>query len=651
MRFLLSWFVLTCCANVAISDPVRLGALDLSKMQQGWGTPRVDASVEGHPLRIGGRAFAHGVGSHAASRLTVKLGGGTERFTAWVGVDDEVGERGSIVFQVLGDGKTLYRSEVIRGGEAAQRIDVALHGVEMLILVTAAGGDGIDYDHADWAEATFHVAGTPPVAVDAPQEDKAILTPTPGPEPRLNGPLRFGVRPGRPFLYRVPCTGERPMTFTALNLPESLALDPTTGIVTGNAPSRRGSHAITWRATNAQGSAERSFELVVGDELALTPPMGWNSWYIHYHRVTDADMRAAADAMIASGMADFGYAYVNIDDCWMKRRGDEPYRDANGAVLANAKFQDMNGLATYIHDKGLRAGLYTSPGPWTCAGYVGSYEHEDADAHQFAAWGFDFLKYDWCSYGQVATGEGLERLQKPYRAMAAILRGQERDLVLNLCQYGMGSVWEWGGAVGGHCWRTTGDLGLERGALLPGFYAIGRNNARHHEYAGPGRWNDPDYLLLGWVGDAHQQGEGRPTTLTSNEQYSYMSMWCLMAAPLIFSGDMTKLDPFTLNVLCNAEVIAIDQDPLGVQARIVADTEETFALARPLHDGSVAVGWFNLAEVSRKVKAQWSDLGLAGAQRIRDPWRQVDRGVHAEGIELEIPRHGVALLRLWPARD
>ena len=457
----------------------------------------------------------------------------------------------------------------------------------------------------------------------AAEEEKAVLlTPPPGPAPKINGPKVYACGPKHPFLYRIPATGRRPMQFTAEGLPAGLALDANSGIIRG-AIAEKGEYRVTLRAKNAQGQAERPLKIVCGDTLALTPPMGWNSWYIHYNRVTEVHLREAARQMIASGMADYGYQYVNIDDCWMKKQGDKPYRDAQGAVLPNAKFPDIKGMVDEIHAAGLKAGVYTSPGPWTCGGYVGAYQHEAADARRFAQWGFDFLKYDWCSYGGVAGGNDLAHLKKPYQVIAAELKKQDRDIVLNLCQYGMGEVWKWGGEVG-QCWRTTGDLGLERGSRLPGFYSIGFSNAQHWENARPGGWNDPDYLLIGYVGDAGQMGAGRKTTLTPNEQYSYMSMWCLMAAPLIFSGDMARLDPFTLNVLCNAEVIDVDQDPLGRQARIIRKTPGEFILLKDLEDGSKALGLFNLGEAEATISAAWSDLGLSGKQQVRDLWRQKD---------------------------
>jgi alpha-galactosidase len=483
-----------------------------------------------------------------------------------------------------------------------------------------------------------------------PEEPRVLWTPPAGPEPRINGPRLFGVRPGHPFLYRIPCTGTRPLTFAVDNLPAGLDIDPTTGIIRGRAPREPGSYVVTLRAKNTTGSAAKDFSIVVGETLALTPPMGWNSWYIHYARVTQEHMRAAARTMIESGMADYGYMYVNIDDCWMKKEGDLPYRDAQGAVLPNAKFPDIRGMVDEIHAQGLRAGTYISPGPWTCAGYVGSHQHEAADARKFAEWGFDFLKYDWCSYEQVATGEGRMRLMRPYQQMGDMLKSLDRDIVLNLCQYGMGNVWEWGAEVGGHCWRTTGDLGLERDQLLPGFYSIGLSNARHWQHARPGQWNDPDYILIGWVGSAFNQSEGTPTSLTTNEQYSYMSLWCLMAAPLIFSGDMAKLDPFTLNVLCNAEVIAVDQDALGQQARPVRQDDQTLVLVKPLEDGSRAVGLFNLADRQRTIEATWQELGVEGPCQVRDLWRQTDLGISAEKLEAQVPRHGVQLVKVREER-
>ena len=649
-----------CGSPVKSDEPARtvwLSSLNLEKMTSGWGTAQKDKAIQGKPLKIGGRTFDKGVGTHAPSVLYVDLKGSCRSFSAYIGVDDEVeGKIGSVRFRIYGDGRLLFNSGVLKAGQPAKKVDVDLTGCKTLTLSVDPADDNMNSDHADWAEAAFAVVGRDPVAIAAPviKEEKVILTPKPGPKPRFNGPKVYGCRPGRPFIYRIPCLGKRPMTFSAENLPGTLKLDAAAGILTGSAPQQRGEYLVTLKAANRHGSAQRPFKIIVGDALALTPPMGWNSWYIHYWRVTDQHMRRAADTMIDSGMADLGYEYVNIDDCWMVKPdsndpmiGGQP-RDADGAIRSNGLFPDMKALADYIHSKGLRAGLYTSPGPLTCQEYEGTYQHEEADAHKFAEWDFDFLKYDWCSYTKVATGEGAERVQRPYIKMGAILPQLDRDIVFNLCQYGMGDVWTWAGEIGGHCWRTTGDLGLARGADLPGFYHIGRSNAQHWQYAKPGRWNDPDYILIGWVGDAYKQAEGRPTTLTPNEQYSYMSMWCLMAAPLIFSGDMDKLDEFTLNILCNTEVIEVDQDPLGKQAPIIRQTDEYFIMAKDMEDGSKAVGLFNTSQVGTDVAVSWKDLGIEGTHRVRDLWRQKNLGTYKERFEAKVPRHGVVLVRIFP---
>ena len=649
-----------CISAVESKQPVRtvwLSSLNLDKMTSGWGTPQKDKSIQVKPIRIGGRQFDKGVGTHASSVMHVDLKGSCRRFSAFVGVDDEVnGNIGSVCFRIRADGKLLFDSGILKAGEPAKKVDVELTGCKRLILLVDSAGDNVHYDHANWAEAAFVVAGQGPNAVDAPvvKEEKVILTPKPGPEPRINGPKVYGCRSGREFIYRIPCLGERPISFSAESLPPTLKLNAVTGIITGTAPEQHGQYLVGFKATNRHGSMQRPFKIVVGETLALTPPMGWNSWYIHYGRVTDKHMRRAAEAMVESGMADFGYQYVNIDDCWMvKPDSEDPMiggetRDADGAIKSNGHFPDMKALTDYIQSKGLKAGLYTSPGPLTCQNYTGTYQHEEIDAKKFAEWGFDFLKYDWCSYGRVATGEEPERFQKPYRQMGVILANLDRDIVLNLCQYGMGNVWEWAGELGGNCWRTTGDLGLERGSELPGFCHVGLSNARHWQYAKPGQWNDPDYILIGWVGDAHKQAEGSPTTLTPNEQYSYMSMWCLMAAPLIFSGDMDKLDDFTLNILCNAEVIEVNQDPLGKQAPIIRQTGEYFIMAKDMEDGSKAVGLFNTTEIPTNIVVSWKDLGIEGRYHVRDLWRQKDLGTYKNRFEAKVARHGVAFVRMFP---
>jgi alpha-galactosidase len=490
-------------------------------------------------------------------------------------------------------------------------------------------------------------------AIGYGQSMAELRTPKPPAAPHINGPRVYGARPGHPFLYRIPCTGTRPMRFAANGLPASLKLDANSGIISGQTPTDMGEFALRLEASNAHGKTSRPFKIVVGATLGLTPQMGWNDWYSYYEHPTEKDVREAADAMIASGMADYGYQFVDIDDAWARKPRStdaqlaEPTRDTNGNILPNGRFPSMSELTSYIHSLGLKAGIYSSPGPLTCAKFEASYQHEDADARQFSDWGFDLLKYDWCSYGRIAKSKDLSELQLPYQKMASLLEKQARDIVLNMCQYGVGEVWKWGGEVGGMSWRTTGDLGAVKGTTLPGFYSIGFANAAHDAYAGPGGWNDPDYILIGTVGDATNiTRPAKPTSLTPAEQYSYMSMWSLMAAPLFFSGEMTRLDPFTLNVLCNSEVIDIDQDSLGKQGKIVRKTDKEFILAKPLEDGSIAVGLFNLSAEPLTIALDFADAGTGGKRKVHDVWRQKDMGVFKDRFKYEVGAHDVLFVRL-----
>jgi alpha-galactosidase len=382
--------------------------------------------------------------------------------------------------------------------------------------------------------------------------------------------------------------------------------------------------------------------------------MGWNHWYAHYCRITDSLLREAADVMVASGMADAGYQYVDIDDCWMNCAASAdplrvgPLRDVAGNILPNRHFPDMHSLTGYIHARGLKAGIYTSPGPLTCDECSGSYGHEAADAKQFSAWGFDLLKYDWCSYERVAGGDhSRESLVKPYRLMGDILRTLHRDIVLNLCQYGMGNVWEWGAEVGGQSWRTANDLGIE----LDRIFDVALKNAEHRAWSRPGSWNDPDYIQIGYIGDARAAGGGMPLPckFTPDEQYAYMSLWCLMASPLFYSGEMGKLDLFTLNVLCNPEVIDIDQDPLGQSAAVAVVSDTTFLMVKDLEDGGKALGMFNRGKSPAEVLASWAVLGVSGKQAVRDLWRQKDLAPGEGTISARVPSRGVVLLRLHAA--
>ncbi len=637
-------------SGAVLAEETPLSKLDLARMTCGWDKPKVDQSVTKTKLSINGQVYEKGVGTHANSYLWVDLDGKAERFTALVGVDDNCrSDKATLQFRVYGDGRKLFDSGVMHYKNAAQPVDVKLDGVKKVLLAVFDAGDGVEFDHADWVDAKFVYAGAAPLAATAPVEAAVILTPKDPPSPRINGARAWGCRPGNPFQFTIPASGLRPMTFAAENLPEGLKLDPATGTIRGTNPPK-GEYVVTLIAKNAQGEDRKSLKIVSGDTLALTPHMGWNSWYVWENRVTDQHIRGAADAMVASGMMNHGYMYVNIDDCWGRKPKSKdpvvgaPDRDEKGNLITNQRFPDMTALTSYIHSKGLLAGIYTSPGPTTCAGHTGAWQHEEQDAKQFADWGFDFLKYDWCSYGGLVKGKtDLDTYKKPYKQMGDILKQQKRDMVLNLCQYGMGKVWDWGRDVGGHSWRTAGDLGLTNEGIVRAIYVdvfgLDGKDPQH----GPGGWNDPDYLLLGYI--SGWNGTTRLTPLTPNEQYTHVTLWSMLSAPLIFSGDMQRLDDFTLNLLCNDEVLAVDQDLLGKQAKRVSTQGDIQVWAKTLADGTKAIAVFNTGEFESKGLIKASDVGLNGNVKLRDLWRQKDLGEMAGQYEVALPRHGCLMVR------
>jgi alpha-galactosidase len=518
-----------------------------------------------------------------------------------------------------------------------------------------------------------------------------IRTPAESAAPRINGPRVFGVRPGKPVLQRVPITGDRPLTIRVDGLPEGLRYDDDTRTIQGRAPTTAATISLRVSVCNGAGEASATLEMKVGETLALTPPMGWNNYNAFRLRISDELIRAQADAMVSGGLADHGYVYLNIDDGW------QGTRDANGVMRGNARFPDMKALGDYVHSRGLRYGIYSSPGPKTCGQFEGSFGHEALDAQTYAAWGVDYVKYDWCSYESVAAREAgeqyaallpnsadriraiiaeripliedrtrprpgpqAERIKRltdeldaliapipkenrdaiqhelfvrPYKVFGEALRKVDRDIVYSLCQYGMGNPGEWAPSVGGNLWRTTRDITPRWTAIR----SIIDRQTGLDRFAGPGRWNDPDMLEIG-------NGE-----LTPDEMHLQMTAWCMLAAPLLIGTDLTKLDALTLSILTNDEVIAVNQDALGRQAVIAKKDGELHTWTKPLADGTTAVAVFNRSDVEANITVKLADIGLAGECNVRDLWRQRDVG-KVDAISVRVGPHGAEMFKVRSAQ-
>ena len=347
VAFILSAILLNACSPTQTHE-VWLDELDLSLADQSAGIARANQSMWRTPLVIAGDTFLRGVGTHADGVLRIRLDGKTERFSAKAGIDASAPrhelEKATAEFIVIGDGKELWRSGVMTAQDKAKEISLDTHGIRSLILQVSAAGDGITGDRADWVDARFAVAGKDPVTAYRDREAEYILTPKPDKAPHINAPYLYGATPGAPFRFIVPVSGERPIRITADKLPEGLTLDETTGIITGTAPDR-GDYTINITAANRYGTDNNRLTIKVGDRIALTPPMGWNSWNVFGEDIDEQKIKEIADAMVALHLPDYGYAYINIDDGWQGKRGGK-----YNAIQCNEKFPDMKALVlSLIH--------------------------------------------------------------------------------------------------------------------------------------------------------------------------------------------------------------------------------------------------------------------------------------------------------------
>ncbi|RYD24166.1 MAG: alpha-galactosidase [Verrucomicrobiaceae bacterium] len=524
----------------------------------------------------------------------------------------------------------------------------------LAILTAAAVGTA--------ALAGFPFSGT----LRAEEVDRSfILTPPAPATPRVNGPNVFGVRPGSPFLYTIPATGKAPMEYAAAGLPTGLQVDSRTGIITGTL-TKKGTYTVTLAARNPLGSSKKAFKIVVGDEIALTPPMGWSSWNCWGASVSQEKVLGSAKVMKERGLQGHGWSYVNIDDGWQGKRGGK-----HNAIQPNSKFPDMAGLGKDLHGMGFKFGIYSSPWGGTYAGFIGSssdykdgtydwiksgdhtefyrigkepelprakrvsirkfgkYQFVTNDVAQWSDWGVDYLKYDW------------HPLDVPnVEDMTVALRKTERDIVYSLSN-GADHKYAKDYQRLSNLWRTTGDIRDEWGRVK----GIGFSQDKWAPYGGPGHWNDPDMMVIGHVGIDEKM---HPSRLTPDEQYTHVSLWCLLSAPLLIGCDLAKLDDFTYSLLTNDEVLAVNQDALGKSATRVNEKGDLAVYAKTLEDGSTAVGLFNLSDKEASVTALWKDLQLGEDDKmvVRDLWRQKDLGTFAGSFEAKVASHGVVFVKL-----
>lgn len=632
--------------------------LNIRTFSEGIPAVLAKTSGSGDAIRMKGTVFSRGVGVNATSVLSFLLNGNATEFSTVVGVDD-LGVKGvPYRFYVIGDRKILFDSGAMNWGDQPKNVKVNLRGVNRLGLLVLVA-PGVNKTYSNWADAQF-IMKDQEVPVNIPNTDeRIILTPLARKTPQINSAPVFGARPGNPFLYTIASSGARPLTFSASNLPAGLQLDPKTGIINGQV-NQRGIYQVWLKAKNSAGESVKQLRIKIGDTIALTPPMGWNGWNSWAREIDQEKVMASADAMVKTGLADHGWTYINIDDAWQGQRGGKYH-----AIQPNDKFPSFKKMADYVHGLGLKLGVYSTPWITSYAGYpggsanlengffpdsvrdnkrafryTGKYRFEKEDALQMAEWGVDYLKYDW-------------RIEVPSaERMSVALKNSGRDIFYSISNSApFSNVKDWTRLT--NSYRTGPDI---RDSWLS-LYVSAFTLDQWSPYGGPGHWNDPDMMILGNVTTGSPL---HPTRLTPDEQYSHVSLFSLLAAPLLIGCPIEQLDAFTLNLLTNDEVIAVNQDALGKPARLASEENGVQVWLKPLENKAYAIGLFNIDNYTKTPQSyfRWGDekpvsftldlrkIGLKGKYNIRDLWRQKDLGEIETTFKTNIRHHGVVMIKL-----
>jgi alpha-galactosidase len=678
--------------------------MDLSMARSAVDKPMAKADLKGKSMVVAGERFERGVTLHPPHNTRFILNGSSERFTARVGMDDDSKKKlknGSLPFVrfvVLANGEVRF-DEVVKLGQKAVDVSVDLSGVKELNLITEEPQKvhyNVEYQ-AVWANAMF-IGGQPSIL----PLKKFILTPTESSAPRIHSPKIFGCRPGSPLHYTIATSGERPIKFRAKGLPLGVKLDAQKGRLSGSSQVL-GDHKIQLFAENEHGEYHIELVLRVGDEISLTPPMGWNSWYCWSESVSQEKIEGIAHGFAQKGLVDYGWSYINVDDCW----GGPQRGGVHHAIQGNERFPDMKGMVDTIHGLGMRAGLYSTLWMSSFGGFIGGtapnaegdysdfhapedtmlqkgqifgrcptalksraatigpYWFVDNDVKQFTEWGFDYVKYDWNErHNQEALSEhlakhqkfpddvrpfGVDEVQRKYaywtRRFHDSFRASPRDMVLSLSPR---STYSSGGITSkySNLWRTTNDI-VDTWVVVSESF----KNDAWRKFQRPGHWNDPDMLQVGNKGIPNKFVRTlQETRLTPDEQYTQMSLWSIMASPLLISCDIETMDAFTLNLLKNPEVISVSQDSLGLQGRPVWIDGDLQVWVRELSNGELAIGVFNLGYGTLDANIELNRIGMSGHWSFLDCWTHRDMGVMSQSFSAQVRGHGSVLLRAKPVK-
>lgn len=636
-----------------------LDELPIKTYSEGIQSVVTNVNQKGNPIIMGGRTYKKGIGLESTSVLAFLLDKNGGHFSADVGVDDFGNDSIPLRFYVVADRQILFDSGEMLPGQQPISVFVPIEGVDRLGLLVLGKGSGYPKNMGAWGNAFLTVKKS-----DYPKNipnngERYLLTPKSAPSPQINSPLIFGAKAGNPFLYVTAATGERPMEFKAENLPSGLTIDSLTGHISGILYNK-GTYPVELIAQNRIGVHKQKVVFKISDTISLTPPMGWNGWNSWAREIDQQKVISSARSLIHHRLSDYGWHFINIDDTWQGQRGGE----FNG-LLANEKFPSFDKMMDTLHAWGLKVGVYSTPWISSYAGFpggssneingffsdevrlnkrnyrfIGKYRFEEADAKQWAKWGVDYLKYDWRI--EVSSAE----------RMRNALNRVNRDIIYSISNAApLENAHDWMRLS--HVFRTGPDIRDSWTSVYLSTFKL----SEWTKYSGPGHWLDPDMLVLGNVTTGSPM---HPSRLTPDEQYSHVSMHCLLAAPLLMGCPLDQLDSFTLNLITNSEVIRVNQDPLGMPASLIKMNPDFQIWKKPLADGSFAIGVFHVQPLGDIPQPyfRWGDekdlvfsldskdFQVEGPVFARDLWRQEDLGLWQGEKILSIPHHGVYLFKI-----
>lgn len=631
------------------TENIPLSALDISKTTYGWGTPKANRSIDGNPITINDTVYSSGVGTHGPSKIIVKINGTTTDFYATLGIDDEIKSdvHGEFDYNVYtrdekGNTKTVATGTISckKGGTRSVKIHADVNGWKYLFLETTNGSDGEGNwnDHVDWANAYFvfqEQNSNPPVIVSEEETSS-----------KLGCASTVFSQPGVRFMQKVRCANPG-ATVTVTDLPEGLSWNADRQIVVGTINETGVYHYTANIMADGETNSE-TITLTVSDSLQLPVPfMGWLSWNSVQGDISEKIVRQAVDLFKEKGLFDAGWNTIMMDDLWHASS-----RAADGSPRPNAdRFPNgIEPVSKYVHDNGMKFGLYTDAAAKTCAGAYGSYGYETIDAQTYAKWGIDIVKEDYCN-----APSDVETCKARYKAQADAFKAAGYGTRLYICEWGVREPWKWGAEVGGVCWRVTQDVrdcwtGKNTGE---GVVQSIRDLKNLSAWAGVNRFNDADMLCTGLhatgksSNDLCDSGPG----MTQDEYRTQFALWCMWSSPMALSFDPRRgtLTADDYKILTNREMIAINQDPMGQQADLVSETDDLVVFAKDCENGDIVVSVTNMSGSTKTASIDLSTVGgLHGdsTYTCRDVWNQRSLDDVTGVLETRVNKHATRVFRL-----